>query len=143
MSGIGDGGHPGYRAVCGVGVGITVNGHAYTGTFGHSLTLTISGFQIKPGDRVALWNGKTFVFTGAPRGSLLGGDQLQGIRRGLRRAGAGGWRWPASRRGAGHLGHAVATEPGSVLTSLFLAPVGQSPAGIGVLAPRWLTFISR
>jgi hypothetical protein len=33
--------------------------------------------------------------------------------------------------------------PDAVLTSLFLTPVGLSPAGIGVLAPEWLTIISR
>ena len=32
---IGNAGHPGYRAICGIGVGITVNGTIYTGTFGH------------------------------------------------------------------------------------------------------------
>ena len=31
----------------------------------------------------------------------------------------------------------------AVLTSLFLTPAGLSPAGIGVLAPEWLTTISR
>ena len=47
-------GQPGYRAICGVGVLIQVNGKAYTGNFGHPLTLDISGFQIRPGDRVVV-----------------------------------------------------------------------------------------
>ena len=32
---------------------------------------------------------------------------------------------------------------GVVLTSLFFAPAGLSPAGIGVLAPEWLGEISQ
>jgi hypothetical protein len=31
----------------------------------------------------------------------------------------------------------------AVLTSLFLTPAGLSPAGIGVLAPAWLTIVRR
>ena len=46
VQGIGDGGQPGYTAVCGVGVLIQINGKLYTGGFGHSLTLDISGFSI-------------------------------------------------------------------------------------------------
>ena len=49
---IGNAGHPGYRAICGIGIGITVNGTIYTGTFGHQLALTITGFAIKHGNRV-------------------------------------------------------------------------------------------
>ena len=61
FSGIGNAGHPGYHALCGIGVGITVNGTIYTGTFGHRLTLGIAGFAIRPGDRVVVWNGSSFV----------------------------------------------------------------------------------
>ncbi len=137
VSGIGDAGHPGYRAVCGVGVGIAVNGHAYTGTFGHSLTLTISGFLIKPGERVALWNGTTFAFTGSPVGHYSAVISFKGSGEDfvVLAPGDEGGR-PAVASGTRHGAR-------DVLTSLFLAPAGQSPAGIGVLAPRWLTFISR
>ena len=62
---IGAGGHPGYRAVGGVGVQIEVNGKPYTGNFGHSLTLDISGFAIWPGVRVGVWNGTKFKFIAA------------------------------------------------------------------------------
>jgi hypothetical protein len=145
VSGIGDGGHPGYHAVCGVGVGITVNGKAYTGTYAHSLTLVISGFLIRPGDRVAVFNGKSFVFVGATvRGysaviSFKGsGEDFAVLAPG---GGGGGGRSP--QRG---VNAAIRSSHGSreaVLTSLFLTPAGLSPAGIGVLAPEWLTIDSR
>ena len=110
---IGDAGHPGYRAICGIGIGITVNGKIYTGTFGHQLTLTISGFAIKHGDRVVLWNGTSFVFfpaTVAARGAV----QLHRVRRGLRgpRAPRGGGGQFASPRARSTPPPAAATEPG-------------------------------
>jgi len=144
VSGIGDGGHPGYHAVCGVGVGISINGKQYTGAYGHSLTLVISGFELRPGDRVAVWNGKIFEFVGAQvRGfaaviSFRGSGEDFAV---LAPGGGGGGR--PSRHGvnaAVRSGHGAREE---VLTSLFLRSPGQSPAGIGVLAPEWLTIISR
>src|ERR1039457_1388824 len=63
----------GYRAIGGDGVLIEVNGKPYTGTFAHSLTLTISGAGITSRDRLAAWNGKTFEFVG----SSGAGDALQ------------------------------------------------------------------
>jgi hypothetical protein len=144
VSGIGDGGHPGYRAVCGVGVGIAVNGQAYTGTYGHSLVLTISGFLVRPGDRVAVFNGKTFVFVGATvRGfsaqvSFRGSGEDFAV---LAPGGGGG----AGRSAGRGVTAAVRTSHGAQeegLSSLFLRPAAQSPAGIGVLAPEWLTVIS-
>jgi hypothetical protein len=144
VTGIGDGGHPGYHAVCGVGVGIAVNGKAYTGTYGHSLTLVISGFELRPGDRVAVWNGKTFVFVGATVQGYSAVISFKGSGEDfavLAPGGDGGGRSP--RRG---VNAAVRTSHGAreeVLTSLFLRPAGPSPAGIGVMAPEWLTIISR
>ena len=84
VAGIGNAGHPGYHAICGIGVGITVNGKIYTGTFGHRLTLTISGFAIRQGDRVVVWNGSSFVFVPATVAMFRAAVQLHGIRRGLR-----------------------------------------------------------
>ena len=139
---IGDGGHPGFRAVCGIGVLIEVNGKPYTGTFGHSLTLDISGVVIKPGARVAVWNGKKFVFVSAPvvthtaRISFTGSDEdFAVLVPGRGRFGAS--RGPVATTVQGS--HGARTE---VLTALFLAPF-VTPAGIGVLAPEWLASISR
>ena len=144
VSGIGDGGHPGYHAVCGVGVGITVNGKAYTGAYGHSLVLIISGL-VRPGDRVAEFNGKTFAFVGAiVQGfSALISFQGSGEDFAVLAPGGGGGGVNSPSRG---VNAAVRTSHGArekVLTSLFLRPASQSPAGIGVLAPEWLTVISR
>jgi hypothetical protein len=144
VSGIGDGGHPGYHAVCGVGVGITVNGKAYAGTYGHSLVLTISGL-VRPGDRVAEFNGKTFVFVGATVRGFSAQISFQGSGEdfAVLAPGGGGGGVSSPRRG---VTAAVRTSHGAqeeVLTSLFLRPAGQSAAGIGVLAPEWLTIISR
>jgi hypothetical protein len=145
VSGIGDGGHPGYHAVCGVGVSITVNGKAYAGTYGHSLVLTISGF-VRPGDRIAEFNGKTFVFVGAAvrgfsaRISFEGSGEDFAV---LAPGGGGGGVVGSPRRG---VTAAVRTSHGAreeVLTSLFLRPAGSSPAGIGVLAPEWPPITSR
>jgi hypothetical protein len=141
VSGIGDGGHPGYHAVCGVGVGITVNGKAYTGTYGHSLVLTISGFLIRPGDRVAEFDGKTFLFVGATVRGISAQISFQGSGEdfAVLAPGGGGGGVSSPRRG---VTAAVRTSHGAqeeVLTSLFLRPAGQSTAGMGVLAPEWLT----
>jgi hypothetical protein len=141
---IGDAGHPGYRATCGIGIGITVNGTVYTATFGHRLTLTITGFAIKHGDRVVLWNGTSFAFVPATvdgigvRFSFTGpGEDFAVLapRRGGQLVLPPGAVGAATRGGHG--------TPEAVLTRLFLTPVGLSPAGIGVLAPEWLTIISR
>jgi hypothetical protein len=146
VSGVGNGGHPGYRAVCGVGVGITVNGHQYTGAYGHSLILTIAGFLIKPGDRVAVFNGSTFVFTGATvqagaaRISFKGSGEDFVV---LAPGGGGGGGGQSPQRGVTAAVRSSHGAQGAVLTSLFFTRAGQSPAGIGVLAPQWLTVISR
>ncbi len=63
---IGDGGQPGYRAVCGVGVLIQVDGQPYTGGFGHELILDISGINITHNARVVVWNGTEFVQSPRP-----------------------------------------------------------------------------
>jgi hypothetical protein len=145
VSGVGNGGHPGYRAVCGVGVGITVNGHQYAGTYGHSLTLTISGVLIKSGDRVAVWNGTSFVFTGA---TVQGGSAHISFKGSgedfvVLAPGGGGGGGRSPQRGFTAAARSSHGTQGAVLTSLFLTRAGQSPAGIGVLAPEWLTIISR
>ena len=150
VAGIGNAGHPGYRAICGVGVGITVNGKIYTGTFGHRLTLTIAGFAIRQGDRVVVWNGSSFVFVPATvagfglKFSFTGsGEDFAVLQPSGGGGGGGGGQFASPRRG---VNAAVRSSHGSreaVLTSLFLTPAGLSPAGIGVLAPEWLTIISR
>ena len=150
VAGIGNAGHPGYHAICGVGVGITVNGKIYTGTFGHRLTLTIAGFAIRQGDRVVVWNGSSFVFVPATvagyglKFSFTGsGEDFAVLAPGGRGGGGGAGQFASPRRG---VNAAVRTSHGTreaVLTSLFLAPAGMSPAGIGVLAPEWLTINSR
>jgi hypothetical protein len=141
---IGDAGHPGYRAICGIGVGITINGTIYTGTFGHQLTVTIAGFAIRHSDRVVVWNGTSFVFVSAAVSGI-------GVQFSLTGSGED-FAVLAPRRGGQFVvppGAVNATTRSShgtreaVLTSLFLTPAGLSPAGTGVLAPEWLTIISR
>jgi len=135
---------PGFRAIGGVGVLIEVNGKPYTGSFGHQLTLDISGAGINSRDHLAAWNGKTFQ----PVGAIVSGDTVQVSFRASAAdfvvlAPVGGGR---GRPGAARTRFAAATHgnrEGFVLTSLFLAPAGGSPAGIGVLAPEWLAAHSR
>ena len=138
---IGDAGHPGYRATCGIGIGVTINGPTYTGTFGHQLTLTIAGFAIKHGDRVVLWNGTSFAFvpatvdaTGVSFSFTGSGENFAVLapRRGGQFVVA-----PGAVNAAARSSHGTRE---AVLASLFLTPAGLSPAGIGVLAPEWLTF---
>lgn len=148
VAGIGDAGHPGYRAICGIGVGITVNGKIYTGTFGHQLTLTIAGFAIRPGDRVVVWNGSSFVFVPAAvagygvRFSFTGSGEDFAVLA-PSRGGGGGGQFASPRRGVNAAARSRHGTREAVLTSLFLTPGGLSPAGIGVLAPEWLTIVSR
>ena len=64
--GIGAGGHPGYRAIGGVGVLIEVNGKPYTGNLRHRLTL--DHLRVRHLARVTAWAGGTapaFQFIGA------------------------------------------------------------------------------
>jgi hypothetical protein len=136
---------PGFRDIGGVGVLIEVNGKPYTGTFGHSLTLDISGAGITSRDHLAAWNGKTFQTVGA----IVSGHTVQVSFKAseadfvvLAPGGAGG----GGRSGTARTRFTAATHgsaDGFVLTSLFLAPAGGSPAGIGVLAPEWLAAHSR
>ena len=142
---VGNAGHPGDRAVCGVGVLIQVNGTLYTGKFGHSLTLTIAGFGIKPGDRVAVWDGKAFVFVSATVAGATAQIKAAGANDDFAVLAPGGGRSGSLRSEATV---AARSSQGTraaeaVLTSLFLAPASLSPAGIGVLAPEWLAIISR
>ena len=140
---IGDGGQPGYRAVCGVGVLIQVNGQLYTGGFGHSLTLDISGITIRHNARVVVWNGKKFV----PVSATIAGPTL---RLSVRRSNGdfavlvpGGGTGPGSAQAAAVTARGKRMAGSVVLTSLFIASPGMSPAGIGVLAPEWLAEISQ
>ena len=146
VTGVGNGGHPGYRAVCGAGVLVTVNGKPYTGAFGHALTLNISGFEIRPGDRVAVWNGKNFVFVGATVAGYAVQVRITGSTEDvavLAPGGGGGGGGQSARGGVVAAFRSSHGSRGMVLTSLFFTPAGLSPAGIGVLAPEWLTAISR
>lgn len=135
-------GTPGYRAVGGVGVLIEVNGKPYTGTFNHSLTLDISGAAITSRDHLAAWNGKSFQTVGA----IVSGHTVQVSFKASEAdfvvlAPGGGGRPGAARTRFAAAAHGG--REGFVLTSLFLAPAGGSPAGIGVLAPEWLAAQSR
>jgi hypothetical protein len=131
---------PGYRAVAGVGVLITVNGNPYTGPFGHSLTLDISGAQITSRDRLAAWNGTKFVIVSSTESGhteqvsfkASAADFIVLAPSGGGTTGATRFTF-ASRRGAGNV----------VLDSVFFTPAGLSPAGAGVLAPQWLAARSR
>ena len=140
---VGDAGHPGYRATCGIGIGITVNGTIYTGTFGHQLTLTITGFAIKSADRVVLWNGTSFGFvpatvdaTGVSFSFTGSGEDFAVL---TPRRGGQFVVPPGAVNAAARSSHRTRE---AVLTGLFLTPAGHSPAGIGVLAPEWLAFAS-
>ena len=95
-----------------------------------------------------VWNGSSFVFVPATvagyglKFSFTGsGEDFAVLAPGG--GGGGGGQFASPRRG---VNAAVRSSHGTreaVLTSLFLTPAGLSPAGIGVLAPEWLTIISR
>ncbi len=148
VRGIGHGGHPGYRPVCGVGVLVQVNGKAYTGNFAHSLTLDISGPGISSRDRVGEWNGTEFKFVSAAEAGdtirirFLGSEDFAVFA-------PTGARFAGQRTGSTRQGHVTAVFRGNraaetlVLTSVFLTPAGRSPAGIGVLSREWLGASSR
>ena len=144
-SGVGDAGHPGNRALCGVGVLVQVNGTVYTGNFSHSLTLAITGSGIKAGDRVAAWNGQAFVFAPATVAGHTARVRAVGSNDAFAVLAPGGGR---SESPPGLATVAARSSQGAraaeaVLASLFLAPASFSPAGIGVLAPEWLAIINR
>lgn len=147
--GIGNGGHPGYRPVGGVGVLVEVNGKPYTGNFAHSLILDIPRPAITSRDRAGEWNGSTFTFIGATVSghtlqiSFVGSEDFAII------APTGRTRFAGQRTGSVRAGQTTAVirsrqvPEQAVLTSLYLAPARMSPAGIGVLAPEWLAASSR
>lgn len=148
VQGVGDGGHPGYRPVCGVGVLVQVNGKPYTGNFAHPLILDISGPGIRSRDRVGEWNGTEFRFISSAeagdtvRISFVGSEDFAVFA-------PTGARFAGQQTGSMRQGQVTAVFRGSraaeeaVLTSVFLAPAGGSPAGIGVLSPEWLAASSR
>lgn len=141
VHGIGRAGHLDYRAIGGVGILVQVNGTTYTGTFAKPFTVELSGRQIRPGDRAAVWNGTTFVFISSTETGDTeeftydsGAEQDFAVLAPLR-GGRGGQRGaPARTTGfsrRGQLSHLV-------LESMFLAPSDQYRAGSGVLSPEWL-----
>ena len=106
-----------------------VNGKPYTGPFGHSLTLTITGAAITSRDRLAAWNGKTFVFVGVHRGrhALQVSFKAAGGR--LHRPGS--HRGRQDDQGRGHPLHRCLPRgaQNAVLDSVFFTPGGLSPLG--------------
>ena len=142
VQGVGDGGHPGYLPVCGVGVLVQVKGKPYTGNFAHPLIPDISGPGITSGDRVGEWNGTEFKFISSPEAGDTGSEDFALFA-------PTGARFAGQQTGSTRQGQVTAVFRGSraaeeaVLTSVFLAPVGGSSAGIGVLSPEWLAASSR
>ena len=144
VTAIGSGGHPGYRALGGVGVLLQAEGTTYVKRFARPLVLTVSGRAIRAGSRVAVWKGTRFAFKASSESRAR---EVINVRRGTEqdfailapvRA------WLASRGTGSSWGHATtAVRPGEdVLTSVFLSPAGQSLREIGVLAPKWLDAVS-
>lgn len=144
LAGIGDGGHPGYRAIGGVGIEFLVNGKPYTATLAKPITVQISGGRIRPGDEVAVWNGSRFV--------LIGSTEAGGTEDFTTRS-AGDFVVLAPSRGRGPEGHRPGRGHGFarparftgradlgevVLESIFFAPVGADQAGTGVRSAQWL-----
>ena len=137
---IGSGGHPGYRALGGVGVLLQADGTTYVKRFARPLVLTVSGRAIRVGSRVAVWQGTRFAFQASResrareviavrRGTEQDFAILAPVRARLARRASRPSQGPAT----------TAIRPGeAVLTSVFLSPAGQSTGGIGVLAPEWL-----
>jgi len=148
--GIGTGIHSCERAVGGVGIVVQINGKTDTGAFAKPFTVELSGREIRPGDRVAVWNGKSFVLIG---GSETGDTEefsydsgaeqdfavLAPSGPGRCRPGGGGT-GHGHRRGVGRTTRFSRQEQLSheVLESMFFAAAGQRPAAIGVLSPQWL-----
>ncbi len=145
LTGIGDAGHPGYRAIGGVGIEILVNGKPFTGTLAKPITVEISGRAVRPGDRVAVWNGKTWQFIGsAATGNTVeftyrsaGDFVVLAPSGGPGRGGPGG-----GRPGRGQVRVRQFSRQRElndmILESQFFAPSGASPAGIGVFSAQWL-----
>jgi hypothetical protein len=142
---LGDAGHSDYRSVGGIGILIQVNGTTFTGTFAKPITVDLSGREIRPRDRVAVWNGTSFSFIGGTETGETeefsydsGAEQdfavltpLRGGGRGDRPGQRGG---PARTTGfsrTGYLGDVV-------LESVFFTPVNAPLAGIGVHSAEWL-----
>lgn len=139
---LGDAGHSGYRSVGGIGILIQVNGRTFTGTFAKPITVELSGREIRPGDRVAVWNGTSFSFIGGTETAETeefsydsGAEQdfavlapLRGGGRGHRPGDLGGRTTGFSR--TGYLGDVV-------LESVFFTPVNAPLTGIGVHSAEW------
>jgi hypothetical protein len=143
--GLGDAGHSGYRSVGGIGILIQVNGKTFTGTFAKPITVEVSGREIRPGDRVAVWNGTSFSFIGGTETAGTeefsydsGAEQDFALLAPLR--GGGGGLRPGQRGGparitgfsrTGYLGDVV-------LESVFFTPVNAPLVGVGVHSAEWL-----
>jgi hypothetical protein len=79
VQGIGNAGHSRYRTVAGAGVLIQVNGRTCAGAVAKPITMELSGRQIRPGDRAAVWNGTNFAFIA---GRAAGNTEEFGYRSG-------------------------------------------------------------
>ena len=125
---------------------IQVNGRTFTGTFAKPITVELSGREIRPGDRVAVWNGTSFSFIGGTETAETeefsydsGAEQdfavlapLRGGGRGHRPGDLGGRTTGFSR--TGYLGDVV-------LESVFFTPVNAPLTGIGVHSAEWFARI--
>jgi hypothetical protein len=140
--GIGTGIRSCWRAVGGVGIVVQINGTTYTGIFAKPFTVELSGREIRPGDRVAVWNGTSFAFipateTGDTEEFSYKGGAKQDFAV-LAPSGPGSCQPGVTRAtGATRFSHQGQLSD-AVLESMFFAAAGQRPAAIGVLSPEWL-----
>ena len=142
---IGDGGQPGYRAVCGVGVLIQVDGtalHRGVRPRAHPGHLGDQHHGTMPGSSCG--TAQKFV----PVAATIAGPTVRVSFSGSNEDFAvlvpgGGSQSGSSRTEVATASRGNRMAGGEVLTSLFIAPPGLSPAGIGVLAPEWLAEISQ
>jgi len=146
VRGIGDAGHSRYRIVAGVGVPIQVNGRALTGTVTRPITVRLSGRQIRPADRMAVWNGANFALIA---GRATASTEAFGYHSAAEqdfavlapRPGGRGHRpgqRPGQRGEPALAGFSRAGQLSQVmLQRMFFAPLSAVPAGAGVLSVAW------
>ena len=139
--GIGNGGFPGYHAVGGIGITISLHGALYRGPLARPIGVTLRSHAIKASSLVVVWDGRRFVES---RAHVSPGRVRLRIRRGSDYA-------VLSRNRHHHHHHGRATVPAAYRSSAgagtgqglvaraallpaVLLPAGAPSAGLGVLA---------
>jgi hypothetical protein len=147
--GIGNGDHPGYVAMGGVGIIAQTHGTAVTGHFSKPVQLTLRSPRITSANRLVVWDGRS-RFLSYPATRSAGKVQFKdtsAIYQDFAALAPGHRAMTVGRAHTIHSGSARTTAashgPDAAVPALLFAPAGATMPGIGVLAAQRPTVSNR